>query len=294
MKHLKYFITFEGKLQDLENKIKDKLSDFEISNLKSLSNNSSIYFNWLLNIYLKDKDKYKENIAGVNILLDVLDDYFKKFLRIKNNLPIKDIQQIESSKQFIKLIDDYNDYNNIENDKNVTLLLNNNRWIVFVPHTFESSQKWGWGRFCSVHDVDYYNLHNVKNDALIYIINKFDYTKHCVIQQKPNGYMIWDYEDDYYFVTDKRGISEYLHEYLDDGYLNIYKIVGDIPYVGKQDFVNHYYDIIIKKYNNDVISLEDIAEILEQDEFTEDDFSELKKLMSNVINKIPNNLHDFI
>ena len=93
MKHLKYFITFEGKLQDLENKIKDKLSDFEISNLKSLSNNSSIYFNWLLNIYLKDKDKYKENIAGVNILLDVLDDYFKKFLRIKNNLPNKDLRR---------------------------------------------------------------------------------------------------------------------------------------------------------------------------------------------------------
>ena len=56
MKHLKYFITFEGKLQDLENKIKDKLSDFEISNLKSLSNNSSIYFNWLLNIGSKMLD----------------------------------------------------------------------------------------------------------------------------------------------------------------------------------------------------------------------------------------------
>lgn len=294
MKYLQKFIIFEGKIQEIEKKYNNDISDFEINNLKSLSNNSSIYFNWLLDIYLKDKDRYKENIAGVNILLDVLDDYFKKFLRIKNNLPVKDIQQIKSSKEFILLIDKYNDYNNIENDKNLTLILNNNRWIVFIPHTFDSSAKWGWGRFCSVHDNDYYNLHNVKNKALVYIINKFDYTKHCVIQLKPNGYMIWDYEDDNYFTDDKYGISHYLFEYIDDGYLNVDEIVDQIPYISENDFINHYYDIIMKKYKNKEIDLNDISEILELDEFTETDFSDLKDLISNVLDKIPSNIHDFI
>jgi hypothetical protein len=67
-----------------------------------------------------------------------------------------------------------------------------------------------------------------------------------------------------------------------------------MPYISKQDFVNHYYDFIMKKYNNGDISLDDIAEILEQNQFNENDLLNLKKLMLDVINKIQNNSHDFI
>jgi hypothetical protein len=291
---IKKFSLFEGKIENLEIQFKDKLDKFEIDNLKFLSNNSSVYFNWLLFIYLRDKNKYKKNIAGINILLDVLNDYFKKFLRIKNNLPIKDIQQIKTSKEFILLIDEYNDYNEIENDNDVTLISNNNRWIVFIPHTFKSSAKWGWDRFCTVNDEGYYNLHNIKNKSLVYIIHKFNYKLNCIIQLKTNGYVMWDYEDDNYYTPYKNNVDEYLTKYIDDGYLDISNIIDNLPNLSNIDFIDWYYNIIMTKYKNGDFNFETIAEILEVDVFNESDISNLKKLILNNLSNMSNNLHDYI
>jgi hypothetical protein len=72
----------ESKIEDLQQKYSGNLDSYEIDNLKEYSNNSSTNFEWLLKNYQIDKNNYDENIAGVNILLDLLDDYFKRFLRM--------------------------------------------------------------------------------------------------------------------------------------------------------------------------------------------------------------------
>lgn len=73
----------ESKMEELSNLYSNKIDDLEISTLKILSKNSSSNFNWLLKNYTKDRLNYRKNISGINTLLDLLDDYFTRYLGIK-------------------------------------------------------------------------------------------------------------------------------------------------------------------------------------------------------------------
>lgn len=262
MKYIEKYYNFivEGKIKDLGNKYKDKLDEWMFKNLESISNNSSSNLEWLIRIYLQDKGKYKENISGVNILLDVLDDYFKKYLRIKVNLPIKkrDINNIKSSDELIDIVDEYNDYDKIKNDKEVNLLDINEKWIVFIPFTYKSAEKWGWGRFCTSHDETYFEFYNIKDKSLIYVMHKFDYTKNFVLQIEPNFYTIWDYQDDNYRVYDNNELEQHIEQYYNDGFLDIEELIDKIPYVSEEDYVEHYIDFMRKKL--DINNIYDVIE----------------------------------
>ena len=262
MKYLKYIGLFlnEGKLSDLEEAYNNKLNSHEIASLKIYSLNSSSNFAWLLKNYSKDKVNYKDNPAGVNILLDVLDDYFKRYLRIKSNLPMgkRDINSLKSTYELINLIDEYNDYDKMKEDKGIDILFENEKWVVFIPKTFDASNKWGWGRFCSSSDEGYFHYHNINNKSLVYIMHKFDYTKNIVIEGFPyKEYQIWNYQDDNSWGGEGMVYKE-LNE-IDDGFLNIDKIMSELPDITQNEFTEHLAKIISK------LELEDINTLLETD-----------------------------
>lgn len=261
MKNIKGYKLFtEGRMQDLAQKYSDVITDHEILNLKDYSQNSSSNFAWLLKNYSKDKLDYDENISGVNILLDVIDDYFKRYLRIKQNLPIekRDINYLKSTKELIKVVDDYNDYDKMREDKGLDILFENEKWVVFIPKTFEASNKWGWGRFCTSNDEDYYNYHNINNNSLVYVMHKFDYTKNVVIESFPErNYQIWNYQDDNTYGGEGKVYKELSD--IDDGYMDVDKVLNSLPEINLESFKEHLIKIL---FNFD---LEDINELLESD-----------------------------
>lgn len=259
MKYIKLFENFllEGRIEDLSQKYSDKISDYEILTLKDYSQNSSSNFQWLLKHYSNDMKNYKENITGVNILLDVLDDYFKRYLRIKQNLPIekRDINSLKSTKELINVVDDYNDYDTMREDSGLDILLENEKWVVFIPKTFEASNKWGWGRFCTSNDEDYFKYHNINNNSLVYVMHKFDYTKNIVIECFPKGeYQIWNYQDDNTFGGEGKVYQELSD--IDDGYLNVDRVLYSLPDIDEDDLLNHLVDLISiynANYINDIL-----------------------------------------
>ena len=293
MKYLKLFESFllEAKIDELVNIYSDKITEYEISQLKDYSQNSSSNFQWLLKHYTNDKTGYSENPSGVNILLDVLDDYFKRYLRIKKNLPIdkRDINTLKSTKDLITIINQYNDYHDMLEDNNLKILFENVKWVVFIPKTFESSNKWGWGRFCTSNDEDYFHYHNINNESLVYVMHKFDYTKNIVIECFPRGeYQIWNYQDDNTFGGKGKLYTELSD--IDDGFLNIDRVISSLPYIDIDALNKHLAKIIYDKFD-----LDDINELLESD-FEEKDYNNILEFIednSNIFD-LRSDIRDFI
>lgn len=261
----------EGKINDLIDLYSDKNTDYEIENLKSYSKNSYANLEWLLKNYTKDKLIYGKNIAGEFILLDVLDDYFKRYLRIKKNLPIdkRDINLLKSTKELIDIVNTYNDYDNMLDDKDLEIITDNLKWVVFIPKTFKASNKWGWNRFCTSNNEDSFKFHNINNMSLVYIKHKFDYTKNTVIECLPQKeYVVWNYQDDntdcnYYYL------SEILDD-IDDGFLDIEEIIDNLPNITLQDMKKHLFNLLFD------LKLDYINEILDS-EFEEKDYNQITK-----------------
>lgn len=264
----------EGKIQNLQKKYDGKLTEFEIDNLKDYANNSSANFEWLLKHYTNDKNNYEENMAGVNILLDLLDDYFKRFLRIKNSLPNnnRDINNIKNTNHLIEIVDEHNDFDKINDDKDVDVIINNQEWIVFQTKSYKASKKWGWSRFCSVNDENSYYFYNVNNIALTYIIHKFDYTKHHTLQTYPEHYYkLWDYQDDN-FTGNGYSIYHQLYKIDDNNLLGDINDIINYSYIDLDDYKTYYAKYLVEKYdiydvytflniNNDDISEEDNTKV---------------------------------
>lgn len=295
MKYLKLFESFilEGKIEDLVTKYSDEISEYEISTLKEYSNNSSANFQWLLKHYSNDKEKYDENIAGINILLDVLDDYFKRYLRIKNNLPFdkRDINSLKSTDELIEVINEYNDYDKMLKDTEIDILFSNEKWVVFIPKTYKASNKWGWGRFCTSHDEGYFNYHNINNESLVYIMHKFDYTKNIVIECFPDRYyQIWNYQDD-----NTTGDGYVVHkelEDIDDGFLDIDTIIDDLPYIYKDDLIEHLSKILYDSFDIDDINQLLVSEFEEKNQ--DDIFDYIKNNNYIDIYDLRNDIRDSI
>ena len=128
----------------------------------------------------------------------------------------------------IKVVDDYNDYDTMREDSGLDILFENEKWVVFIPKTFEASNKWGSGRFCTSNDEDDFKYHNINNNSLVYVMHKFDYTKNIVIECFPNRqYQIWNYQDDNTFGGEGKVYQELSD--IDDGYLNVDKILYNLP-----------------------------------------------------------------
>jgi hypothetical protein len=239
----------ESKIEDLQQKYSGNLDSYEIDNLKEYSNNSSTNFEWLLKNYQIDKNNYDENIAGVNILLDLLDDYFKRFLRIKKSLPVdsRDINKIKNTNELIKIVNKHNDFDKINDDPDVDVILNNEEWMVFLPSTYKVSKKWGWSRFCVVNDEASFNFYNVDRKALIYIIHKFDYTKHQIIQIFPDKmFKLWDYQDDNYYC-DGYNLYNQLNKIDENGLFYDINDIINYSYLELADYEEYYAKYLLQK-----------------------------------------------
>ena len=280
----------EGKIEDLSIKYKGKLEDFEITYLKSLSDNSSVNLKWLLKHFKNDKVNYENNIAGLNILLDVLDAYFKVFLRIKKNLPLKyrDINNIDSTNKLIELVDKYNHYDKIKDDKEVDLLEFNYKWIVFIPKTFKAAEKWGWGRFCTSNDEMYHDFYNILNKSLIYIMHKFDYTKNIVVEVYPDYlYQIWNYQDDNSFGGVDT-LERYLEDNDEDGFLDVLELIEELPIINDREAKQHYTNFMLKEFD-----LKTINKILNS-ELEEKDASKIEPIVRNMeFDKLKSDIKDW-
>lgn len=289
LKNYTYYL-FEGRIEELSQKFSGKITDHEISYLKSLAQNSASNFEWLLKHYTQDKKNYEVNIAGVNILLDVLDDYFTRYLRIKSNLPLdkRDINSLKNTTELIEVINQYHDYDKMLDDKDLQVLFHNEEWIIFIPQTFLASKKWGWGRFCTVHDEDYFHYYNINNNSLVYVRHKFDYTKNLVIECFPGDrYQIWNYQDDNIF-GDSRLVSQELSA-IDDGFLDIDYIIDRLPSITIKDLRVHLAKLLFEKFN-----LEDINELLNSN-LEEKNYEQILNHIQDVdLSELRSNIRDFI
>ena len=296
IKYYKYYLT-EGKMEDVAEQYSTTLDKNDIERCKYISQNSSVYFSWLLKIYTKDKDKYKENIAGINILLDLLDDYFLKYLRIKDKLPIerRDILKVTSFKQLMNIVDKYNDYDEIKNDTGVELLVANEKWLVFIPKTFAASKKWGWSRFCTCNDESAFDVYNTKNKGLVYFIHKFKYKLHHIMQLLPrNNCQFWDFEDS----NSQTSLNEayiFLGEYLQDGYLDVTKILDNVPVLSHKDYVDYYVYLITKMVDHKTIDEEDYKNILMTQNLINKEqlYEYVSNLSFNNLNELRNNILEY-
>lgn len=276
----------ENKLFDYYSNL---LNEYYVNNFKTLSSGSTVNFKWLAENFLKSRNMYGKNrISGEYLLFDIINDYFTRFLRIKKNLPTeyRDITKIKNVQTLIKIIDEYNDYDDMKKDKNIDLIFFNERWFAFIPKTYEASKKWGWGRYCTSHDEDYYNMHNVNNKSLVYIRNKFDYTKNIAIECfYHNEYQWWTYENDNVLGNEYQLAVEL--ESMDDGFLDVNKIINNIPYITKKDVLEHFL-----KYLYDNMSIEDINYYLDSDleEKDLDDMRDAAKINSIEPYELRNNI----
>ena len=219
MLYLKLFKSFnEGKLNDIQLLYTDKLSYSERSWLHDVAGNSSIYLLWLFKTFSSEceiedfeKDERKDH-------LKLLIKYFKKFIRYKSALPkeLRDITKISGTTQLIEVINSYNLYDDLRKSRTVTLIAENDYWIIFKPHSFAASKKYGDPEFCTVYDATLYNIHNRNNNCLIYIMDKMGdaYTKNAVIEKRPDtkGYFYWTGAYDVKVLQSKDDIIEFLYE----------------------------------------------------------------------------------
>jgi hypothetical protein len=280
MKHIKHIDTFlnEGRMDDTQAKYEGVLSDVELIRLRQMSENSSMYFEWLLKIYVHN-----------NVMLDLLNDYFSKFLKIKKNLPTSDINKIKDFQSLINLVDGYNDFDKIESDNDIKLLLNNEKWLIFIPNTYNAAKKWGWSSFCTSHNEKYFEFHSVK-ETLVYIMHKFENQKNIVVQLYPDICYIWDYEDNCDLI-EWDSIMDKLKEY-DDGYLNI--SLGQLKKPSREDFIKHY-----ARFASDNISLDDMNTILSIFDIEVENmrYSTLVKCLKNVdinIEHLKAEMYDYV
>lgn len=294
MRYLKLFENFilEGKIEDLQKQYSSKIDDYEIAMLTTYAENSSSNLQWLLKHYSNDKKNYKNNIGGINILLDVIEDYFKRYLRIKNNLPVskRDINSISSTYELIKIIDEYNDYDDMLSDPGVKIIYADEKWIVYLPKTYEASNKWGWNRFCTSRDEDYFDFHNINHESLVYIMHKFDYTKNIAIECLPNGkYQMWNYQDDN-SMGNIHSVRDELGD-IDDGFLNIDIVVDNLPRIDEDDMIHHLSTLLYNRFDVD-----DINSIMNSnfEEKSIDDISEYIRDKNMNLYNLESDIHDSI
>lgn len=263
----------EGKTSQLIHKYKDKISEFVLDNLKRISNESPHNLKWLLENYTKDKNKYKTDPSGASDLLFTLETYFKKFLSIKQNLKISDINEINDVNELVSIVDKYYNYDELLNSPYADILYSDYNWIYYIPKKYEIVKKFGYSKFCTSRDKDLFELYNVKDSALIYILNKFDYTKNFVLEQSEPGYFkLWDYQDDLVFGNLEDVEMDFINK--GDSYFNIGE--NDIPHIDLIDYKEHFINIVKKDALDD--ELLDAYEI-NIDNVGDDEIFEIKQFL---------------
>jgi hypothetical protein len=87
-------------------------------------------------------------------------------------------------------------YKDIDKEKNIQLLYNDNIYSIFIPLTYNMSEKYGWYRWCTSYSEEQFKHHDGNNGQMLYIINKLDYTKTYAIEIICNTlFKLWDFKD---------------------------------------------------------------------------------------------------
>lgn len=263
----------EGKTSSIISKYKH-LQEDEISYLKDISRGSPHYLNWLLKVYDKEKNNYKIDNSGLNSLISVLDSYFIKFINLKGNLKHSDINQIKTLGELKEIIDKYYNYDKLLEGDSV-VLYSDDEWIYFIPKRYEVVKKYGYSKFCTSRDKDLFELYNVKDSGLVYILHKFDHTKNYVLEQsQPNGFKLWNYMDDYDVLGN---LEEVEKKFIYDTGTDFHFDEVDVPTLTLKDFKDHYIRIVkedgleeelLDEFEIDINDIEE-DEIFEIKEFLE-------------------------
>jgi hypothetical protein len=274
-KILKYnnFIN-EGKTSELIDKYKHLPKD-DISYLIEISRGSPHYLNWLFKVYDKEKDNYELDNSGLNTLISVLDSYLLKFINLKGNLKYSDINQIKTLGELKEIIDKYYNYDKLLEGDSV-ILYSDDEWIYFIPKRYEVAKEYGYSKFCTSRDKDLFELYNVKDSALVYILHKFDHTKNYVLEQcEPNGFKLWDYMDNYDTFGDLESVEK---KFIYDNGENFHFDEIDIPRLTLGDFKKHYIEIV--KEDGLEEELLDAFEV-DIDDVKEDEIFEIKQFLES-------------
>lgn len=115
---------------------------------------------------------------------------------------------------------------------------------------------------------------------MVYIRHKFDHTKNLAIECfMDSKYKVWDYEDDLIFHCHSLYVLYIFLNQYNDGFLNVEKILQNLPLITKEDLVSHLVKIMM-----DYIEIDKINDVLNTD------FKE--KVYKDIYNYIMNNIHN--
>jgi hypothetical protein len=214
------FVNENKRIDDLIDKYKSKLKLNIIEDLYNMDfTKNKAYFQWLLSFYSTNINDIEKNkiMSFDNLLL-----FLKKFHNNKQNLSEKNINNIKTVKQLINIVYENSVYKDIDKEKNIQLLYNDNIYSIFIPLTYEMSEKYGWHKWCTVYIEEQFDEHYGYNGELIYIINKVDYTKNYAIEIIYNIYIkLWDYKDELQKTFNNyKDIINFLSKEIDYSILN--------------------------------------------------------------------------
>jgi hypothetical protein len=274
----------ENKIEDITSKYNKIVNNnHEMRALLYTSQNNAVYYEWIIKRFLEEKNNYDDS-SGLNEFVVILNDYFSKFLKLKqsNKLKVKDIQEIKTFDELKNIINIYYNYGKILTDKNIKRIEYNDYWMSFIPKNFEGSKNNGWIKWCTVYHEPDWDKHFVEPGNLLYLIHKFDPKYNIAIEQITNTkYIIWNWQDESYDAYSIQEIEKYIENNINDGHLNVSKIIKNVPKIKNKIFAEHWSDKLWDLYNVGAIHTDSVERrygINLDDENLDED--ELKNMLS--------------
>jgi hypothetical protein len=125
-------------------------------------------------------------------IIDFTEFYLKGYINNVDSTKIKTMSEIESHNSMASINSVSNEY-----EKQIHVLLNDDKWLVLTPLTYEASTKYGAStKWCTAAKNDVHQYFRYTNRGLlIYCLNKETGYKVAMYYQKEDGISFWNAKD---------------------------------------------------------------------------------------------------
>lgn len=125
-------------------------------------------------------------------IIDFTEFYLKGYINNVDSTKIKTMSEIESHNSMASINSVSNEY-----EKQIHVLLNDDKWLILTPLTYEASTKYGAStKWCTAAKNDVHQYFRYTNRGLlIYCLNKETGYKVAMYYQKEDGISFWNAKD---------------------------------------------------------------------------------------------------
>ena len=187
----------------LENELNNRLDNEE--SIREIKNYFLQIFPYMDETFFNNQENVKiawqlirvfENNAIVSnnfrTITDFTEYYLKGYINNVDSTKIKTMSEIELHNSMASINSDANEY-----EKQIHVLLNDDKWLILTPLTYEASTKYGAStKWCTAakNDVHPY-FRYTQRGLLIYCVNKQTGYKVAMYYQKEDGISFWNAKD---------------------------------------------------------------------------------------------------